>query len=255
MARCNRVIFWDFDGTLGFRRDGMWSRAMYEIVVGMEPATDLTPESFRPYLREGFPWHQPEVPHPELDTAPRWWARVTPMFRRAYIALGISPDRAGVMADMVPTCYTDPTRWSLFPDTVPTLTYLASEGWSHAIISNHVPELPGIVEHLGLSPLLAGIFNSAALGYEKPNRHIFDLAIEALDRPRHAWMVGDNVTADVLGACAAGIPGILVRGFHPASLRCCPDLLAAGQCILENHRMGVAHDLPVAGSGYRWDAS
>lgn len=76
-------------------------------------------------------------------------------------------------------------------------------------------------------------FNSAALGYEKPHRRIFELALEAMDRPRYAWMVGDNIRADVLGAQAAGIPGILVRGCHPKSLRSWPDLAAAGQLILE----------------------
>jgi len=38
-------------------------------------------------------------------------------------------------------------------------------------------------------------------------------------RPAEAWMVGDNIVADVLGAEAVGIPAVLVRRPDPRAHR------------------------------------
>ncbi len=32
--------------------------------------------------------------------------------------------------------------WELFDDTLPALDQLSADGWSHVVLSNHVPELP-----------------------------------------------------------------------------------------------------------------
>jgi putative hydrolase of the HAD superfamily len=77
-----------------------------------------------------------------------------------------------------------------------------------------VPELPGIIEHLGLTPHLVHIFNSAETGYEKPHPHAFRLVLDAMPDLQDVWMVGDNIEADVKGALRVGIPAILVRKHH-----------------------------------------
>jgi len=46
----------------------------------------------------------------------------------------------------------------------------------------------------------------------KPSASYFEAALEALDAdPEHAWMVGDDVNADIGGAAALGMHTILVR--------------------------------------------
>ena len=46
----------------------------------------------------------------------------------------------------------------------------------------------------------------------KPSASYFEAALEALDAdPEHAWMVGDDIDADIGGAAALGIHTILVR--------------------------------------------
>ena len=46
----------------------------------------------------------------------------------------------------------------------------------------------------------------------KPSASYFEAALEALDAdPEHAWMVGDDVDADIGGAAALGMHTILVR--------------------------------------------
>ena len=67
-------------------------------------------------------------------------------------------------------------------------------------------------------PHLAAIFNSAQTGYEKPHPQAFRNVLAWLPEPEAVWMIGDNYTADVLGAQAVGLPGILVRETHPELL-------------------------------------
>jgi FMN phosphatase YigB (HAD superfamily) len=91
------------------------------------------------------------------------------------------------------------------------LSKLRERGWRHVVLSNHVPELGAIITHLGLDLLVEATVNSAQTGYEKPHPEAFALARRAAGDPATIWMVGDNTTADVAGAEAAGIPAILVR--------------------------------------------
>ena len=68
------------------------------------------------------------------------------------------------------------------------------------------------------------MITSANIGYEKPHREIFQLALDIAGDPAAAWMVGDNVIADVMGAEAAGIKRILVGGRDERAKRNCQDL-------------------------------
>ena len=101
---------------------------------------------------------------------------------------------------------------------------LSSRGWTHLILSNHVPELPEILHNLGLDEHLNQIFNSAESGYEKPHPRAFDAVLGAVADADAAWMVGDNLEADVRGAEAVGLPSVLVRGPRRGSQYHCEDL-------------------------------
>lgn len=168
----------------------------------------------------GFPWLEPEIPHPHLDTPGRWWVALEQTFVRAYQGIGIPEDLARALAPKVRGTYLDLPRWRRFDDVFPTLEALAADGWRHVILSNHVPELPDIVQAVGLSVYFERIFNSADLGYEKPHPRIFDAVLTAAgDGAHRLWMIGDSYRADVRGAEAAGIPAILVRRSHPEAAR------------------------------------
>jgi putative hydrolase of the HAD superfamily len=146
--------------------------------------------------------------------------------------VGIDGERARELARHARERYIDGSRgWELFDDTVPALTELRAAGWRHAILSNHVPELPGLIGALGLSGLVDVVLTSAITGYEKPHPEAFALAFEASGQPEQAWMVGDNPIADVEGAQAAGIPAILVRTRPGRVDRHAPDALHAAAII------------------------
>jgi len=220
-----RLAIWDFDGTLAQRRDETgWSTLLTEVLDAEEPGHGRLAEAFRPHLRNGFPWHTPDVPHPELCAPGAWWDSVRPLLARAYAALGYPEARADELAAAAQRLYVDPTvGWRLFDDVVPVLTRLRGTGWTHAILSNHVPELREIVTALGLDELVSTVVCSAEIGYEKPHPCAFATLLDDADAER-VVMVGDNVVADVLGAEALGIEAVLVRRPDPRAQRFAPDL-------------------------------
>jgi putative hydrolase of the HAD superfamily len=227
-----RLLIWDFDGTLAHRRgETGWSILLAEALDAEEPGHPHTAETFRPHLWEGFPWHRPEVAHPELCEPEAWWASVSAVLARAYEAAGYVPGRAVELAAAARRLYVDPNvGWELFDDTLPALERLSEAGWTHAILSNHVPELREIVAGLGLEDVVALISCSAETGYEKPHAQAYSSVLERL-RLEEAWMVGDNVVADVLGAEAVGIPAVLVRRPDPRAERYA-DSLAGVEAFL-----------------------
>jgi putative hydrolase of the HAD superfamily len=229
-----RLLIWDFDGTLAHRRgETGWSILLAEALDAEEPGHGHSADMFRPHLREGFPWHRPEVAHPELCEPEAWWASVLPVLSRAYKAAGYAPARALELADAARRLYVDPAvGWELFDDTLPALKALSAAGWTHAILSNHVPELREIVAGLGLDELVAEISCSAETGYEKPHEQAYASVLDRL-RPAEAWMVGDNVVADVLGAEALGIPAVLVRRPDPRAERYADSLAGVAEFLEE----------------------
>lgn len=219
-----KVLLWDFDGTLAYREGG-WTGTLVEILRTEEPGLAVDREQLRPHMRHGFPWHEPEIPHPEIQGAAAWWSRAVPRFAAAFVAVGIPPSRATELAAMFPARYCDLRHWHLFDDTVPVLTDLSRQGWLHVVLSNHVPELGSIIAGLGILPLLHWVHNSAIMGYEKPHPEAFRIALAAIPAGAEVWMIGDNPVADVAGAEAMGIPAILVRKADDRVQRQCADLL------------------------------
>lgn len=209
----DRVVFWDFDGTLASRPDG-WRGCLVEALDEISPGHGLASDDLRPGLRNGFPWHRPDLGHEHLRSAEDWWCALRPLFARAYRDAGIDTGTATEAADRVSGLYYLAERWTLDPQARPALEELRSAGWASVVVSNHGPDLPGLVADLGLGDVIDDVITSAVAGFEKPNPRIYQHAMAHTGHPRARWMVGDNPVADVDGAQAAGIPAILVHGGH-----------------------------------------
>lgn len=213
-------LTWDFDGTLA-TRPGNWTGALCEIVTRAHPGLGITADRLRPYLQQGFPWHTPEVvrrPGSEDD----WWDALLPLLAGALQAgAGFPEHEARRLAGSVRALYTDPRSWQVFGDVRPVLGRLRARGWRHLVLSNHVPELPRLVEALGLGDLVVGVYCSGRTGAEKPHRQAFEAVFAEHPDARIGWMIGDSWRADVLGARAVGMRAILVRA-QPAdaSVQC-----------------------------------
>jgi putative hydrolase of the HAD superfamily len=218
----SRTLLWDFDETLA-HRPGMWAGCLVEALDEDEPGHGVCVDDLRPFLRDGFPWHEPLTPHPELNEPEAWWASVGGLLARAYTGAGIEQAPAARLATLVRRRYVDPAvGWTLFPDTAPVLWELRAAGWGHVILSNHVPELPELVRGLGLDELVDTVITSASIGYEKPHPQAFACARRVAGDI--ALMVGDNYEADVAGAEAVGIPAVLVRRKDVRAQRAASDL-------------------------------
>jgi putative hydrolase of the HAD superfamily len=206
----SRGILWDFDGTLA-RRTGFWSDLLVQLLDAELPDHGYEAAQFREAMRRGFPWHDWERPHPDVVTSEAWWASLGQVIATILMDAGVKPRVAQQAAAGAARHYLEIAHWEIFADTVPVLTALRDEGWRHAIVSNHVPELPDLVESLGLGDLFEAVLTSGLTGYEKPHPEAFDLGRRALGNPDELWMVGDNPVVDVEGAERAGIRAILVR--------------------------------------------
>lgn len=228
-----KYLIWDFDGTLGYREGRSWAMVLSEVLDRQMPGHPYAADQLAPYLRTGFPWHMPERPHTHITDADQWWAAMAPVFMVAFGALGLDAAQATRLAGHVRPIYSNPDRFRLFADTLPTLDALSARGWTHVILSNHVPEFDDIAAALGLTPRMAAVFNSAKMGYEKPHPQIFRQVLDALDAGGPKWMIGDNLLADVRGAEAMGLPAILVRKPSVDARYFAPDLTQVG-AIIEN---------------------
>ncbi len=108
-------------------------------------------DQLRPFLRDRFPWHQPEIAQPELCDPNAWWQHIETLITNAFVGVGIEQEKARELSRLARHRFIDSScRWRLFDDTLAVLQRLTAAGWSHAILSNHIPELPDLVAGLGL---------------------------------------------------------------------------------------------------------
>ena len=156
---------------------------------------------------------------PNLSSADLWWSSLSPLFVRAFRAAGADAEQAESFAREVRSEYCDPSRWAIYPDVIAALSSLSDLGWTHAVLSNHVPELGQIVASLGLSKFFHRVVCSA----EKPHSSAYSAVTSGME-PRDVWMVGDSFDADYAGAERFGWRSILVRKADPRAARFSEDL-------------------------------
>lgn len=138
-----------------------------------------------------------------------------PRFRQRATALGRKLTGLGEAFERVWTDYRhllqDPRHRALFDDAKPALEALAERDLRLGVLSNAVDALLPLLRRLGVADAFDAIIASAATGYEKPQREIFHLALDALGvEATEAVHVGDSYHFDYLGATRAGLRAILL---------------------------------------------
>src|SRR5580658_25378 len=116
----------------------MWSQCLIDVLDEVSPGHRIVARDFFPHLRDGFPWHQPELPHLDLSTPDLWWDNLGPLFRRSFEEVGVSARVIEVAITRVRHHYCDPNRFLLFPDSVEAIGALKQAGCDVVILSNHV---------------------------------------------------------------------------------------------------------------------
>ena len=107
--------------------------------------------------------------------------------------------------------FRDPATCTIFPEVFETLKSLRRMAPRLGILSNWDWYLPELCDQLGLASYFDFIVVSARVGCSKPNPCIFrEMLRQAGTTPERTLHVGDSLTADVRGAQAVGITGVLV---------------------------------------------
>lgn len=145
-----KLLVWDFDGTLGYR-DQRWSGVFAGILQEEAPDFIFTHSDLSAALQIGFPWHAPNVSHTHINDANAWWTMMQPCFEKAFNKLGLDSVRSTKFAKEIRHQYCSLNQWHLYPDSLESLEKLTLFGWNHIVLSNHVPELSQILDHLGVS--------------------------------------------------------------------------------------------------------
>ena len=100
----------------------------------------------------------------------------------------------------------------LIPGALDTLQSLRDGGTPLGLITNGDADVQrDKVRKAGLEPLFDSILVAGEFGVAKPDPRVFNHSLDSLQvSAGEAWMVGDNLYADIGGAQAVGIYGIWV---------------------------------------------
>ena len=204
------TIWWDFDGTL-ISRPSMWAEAASRILRSVAPELEYSHASLARALDDGMPWQCPDRSHPELTTADQWWQCVFRRYVEVFRELRLPEATTPEALDAIRRDILMPQRYSVYEDVVGVLSTLGDAGWRQVIVSNHIPELPQLVEALGLARHFAAVVTSGTVGYEKPHEQMFEAARAHTIPGKPVWMIGDNLVSDCLAVTRLGVEAILVR--------------------------------------------
>lgn len=131
-----------------------------------------------------------------------------------------------------------PPRWTAFPFTLEVLKDLRDRGVATGLISNWDHSCRQVLEQNGLTPYLDPIVVSCEVGVEKPDRRIFEKALELSgDDPKECLYVGDNYYDDGRGASQVGMACCILNppqrlGIEELELPwCVPDIRGVAKVL------------------------
>ncbi len=202
-----RAVFLDIGDTV-MRPNPSWEH-VYSMAFA-EYGIEVTPEQLRPALRKAYHhggWGFEGGFEPTAETSFR---RTVEIDRAAIAELGL-----GEMPDAfflrLSELFTVTSNWHVFPDSLDVLAALHARGLVVGAVSNWVWNLPELLHSLELVGRFDFLAVSSRVGFEKPHPRIFEWALEEADVSASSVIhVGDHLEADVRGAEAVGITGILI---------------------------------------------
>ncbi len=143
-----------------------------------------------------------------------WWRNLV-----SQVLSSVAPDAASTLDPEVFEDYfnslfehfANPSSWALYPETIDFLAAASPLG-PLAVVSNFDNRLAPILDGLGIGPFFEHVFTSADARARKPDRALFDLALDRLNcSPRETFHCGDSLHADYGGASALGLRACHLR--------------------------------------------
>jgi putative hydrolase of the HAD superfamily len=157
-----------------------------------------------------------------------------------------TPDRE-VTRELVDYLWSEQPRMNLWRRPIPGMAELVQDlsrvGVPLGIVSNSEGHLSELLEEMGLRGYFGVVADSGKLGFEKPDRRIFDFAAGGLGVAADSLVhVGDAWVADIEGALGIGAKAIWVA--DPANGRTLPGTvkrcLGAAEIRSALHAFGIS---------------
>ena len=140
-------------------------------------------------------------------------------FRAMLGTLGLTEEEFNRVSPGVIAAHKQRHLWSgVFPGTREALAALAGAGYLVGLISNADGDVDKLLASVNLTDDLAFIVDSGRVKVEKPDRRIFDIAMERARAiggygalaPGECYYVGDIYPIDVVGSRNAGLEPVLL---------------------------------------------
>jgi len=198
-----RTIFFDFGDTLAYMHPSpaeIWLELLHKLGIRVEP------KRLERAHQEAAEFFAPKI-YQYKGRMEEFWL----LFDRSiFNKLGIS-DTGDRLAKAVQQGFREAHWFHLYPETRETLDLLRKSGYQLAMISNNSDDLLRRLEQLDLAKYFDSVTYSQEAGAEKPDSHIFRLALSrAKCAPQQAVHVGNSYEHDVVGARSVGITPILI---------------------------------------------
>ena len=181
--------------------------------IACDMGANLSPVALNAAFRDVFP-SMPAMAFPDLpesaivDAERAWWRDLVE--RVVQHAGGI-----GAFDEYFETLfrhYAGASAWRLYPESLRVLKSARARGLRIAVVSNFDSRLLPILRELGIEDLVDNVIYSTGCGAAKPDKRIFDHAMESLgSTPETTLHVGDNLRADYHGATAAGMAAVYLN--------------------------------------------
>ncbi len=140
-------------------------------------------------------------------------------FRAMLGSLGLTAEEFDRVSPGVIAAHRQRHLWSgVFPGTREALAALAAAGYLVGLISNADGDVDKLLASVGLTDDLAFIVDSGRVKVEKPERRIFEIAMERAHAiggyasllPGECYYVGDIYPIDIIGGRNAGLVPVLL---------------------------------------------
>jgi HAD superfamily hydrolase (TIGR01509 family) len=204
-----RAVFFDVGDTL-LDTGAMLDGALFTALVPIDPTRTI--EEVRAAVArsgEALPVRQP--PFREVSANTAWWVD---RYRRIGEELGLAHDSLLTFVATVAEGHFQGDALQVVPDAPAALARLAARGIALGVISNWDDTLEPILMRKGLHRFFRVFVASTLLHRAKPERAIFEHALAQMGvAAGEAWHVGDDPTADALGASRAGLTAVLLDPF------------------------------------------
>ncbi len=206
------AVFLDFGGTLAYREPEVWdifldvcsahglsvSRADVDRARAMADRTHRS-EQFQTRELMDYFWRE--------------------YFRLILVNLGVRD--ATDLSEEIHTRVVNESKIRLYAEVKECLPEIAGFGVTLGVVSNYNCMLEQSCAELGIADWFQFILASDLVRSHKPDRVIFDLAVEEAGVPRERCLhVGDSLGADYLGAKNAGLCAVLLDRLGQGEFDC-----------------------------------